>query len=117
MNDNLPKYDNLSEPRRQYVDSIIKAGIMIGVDITKPTFSRTELRQVSMIHKKNRWVPKWITHDHSRRVGVGVYEIPEVIDRIGCLKEEARDEIEDAAKEVGKQDEVKAIWRANDANQ
>ena len=53
MNDNLPKYDNLSEPRRQYVDSIIKAGIMIGVDITKPTFSRTELRQVSMIHKKN----------------------------------------------------------------
>ena len=42
----------------------------------KNTFSRKELRQVSDAHGW-KWIPNWITHDLSRRVGRGVFSIPE----------------------------------------
>lgn len=111
-----PSYSNLSDPRRQYVDSIVKTAILVGIDITKTKFTRTELRQVSMVHKKNRWVPKWITHDHDRRAGVGVYNIPEVLDRVKMIKS-SRDEIEDFASKYGQDasERLQKIWRFVDA--
>ena len=73
-------YNNLSNRQRIYIDAIREHAEDIGVDITKDTFSRAELRQVSMKMKGKIWIPNWITHDPSRRVEGqrGVFTIPEV---------------------------------------
>ena len=73
-------YNNLTNRQRIYIDAIREHAEDIGVDITKDTFSRAELRQVSMKMKGKIWIPNWITHDPSRRVEGqrGVFTIPEV---------------------------------------
>ena len=73
-------YNNLSNRQRIYIDAIREHAEDIGVDITKDTFSRAELRQVSMKMKGKKWIPNWITHDQSRRAERGVFTIPEVMD-------------------------------------
>ena len=73
-------YDNMSKQRAAYIDAIITHGPDLGIDCSKSTFCRAELRQVSMKEKGKRWIPNWITHDPSRRVEGqrGVFTIPEV---------------------------------------
>ena len=67
----------LSKQQQRYVDAIIAASTTVGLDCTTPEFTREQLRAVSMIHKGKKWIPNWITHDVSRRVGRGVFSIPE----------------------------------------
>jgi len=69
---------NLTARRFAYVEAIREHAPALGIDITKDTFSRAELRQVSMAWKSKIWIPNWITHDQSRRVGRGMFSIPEV---------------------------------------
>ena len=69
---------NLSNRQMVYVNAIIEHAPTLGIDINKDTFSRAELRQVSMTMKGKKWIPNWITHDPSRRTGRGVFSIPEV---------------------------------------
>jgi len=71
-------YNNLSKRQKVYIDAIREHAGDLGVDITKTEYSRAELRQVSMKTKGKIWIPNWITHDRSRRVGRGVFSIPEV---------------------------------------
>ena len=40
----------------------------IGINLNKNTFSRAELRQVSMAFKGKKWIPNWITHDLAREI-------------------------------------------------
>lgn len=75
MND---AYNNLTNRQKVYIDAIREHAEDIGLDITKSEFSRAELRQVSMKMKGKVWIPNWITHDPSRRVSRGVFNIPEV---------------------------------------
>ena len=72
----------LSNRQMVYINAIIEHAPTLGIDTTKNTFSRAELRQVSMTMKGKKWIPNWITHDVSRRVGRGVFSIPEVLDAI-----------------------------------
>ena len=67
----------LSKQQQRYVDAIIAAAPTVGIDCTTQEFTREQLRAVSMIHKGKKWIPNWITHDVSRRVGRGVFSIPE----------------------------------------
>ena len=71
---------NLSNRQMVYVNAIIEHAPALGIDTNKDTFSRAELRQVSMKMKGKIWIPNWITHDPSRRVEGqrGVFTIPEV---------------------------------------
>ena len=78
MNNNNNNYNNLNKTRKSYVDAIREHGPACGIDITKTEYSRAELRQVSMKIKGKIWIPNWITHDMGRRVGRGVFSIPEV---------------------------------------
>ena len=73
-------YNNLTNRQRIYIDAIREHAEDIGLDTAKDTFSRAELRQVSMKMKGKIWIPNWITHDPSRRVEGqrGVFTIPEV---------------------------------------
>jgi len=75
---NNESYNNLSSRRASYVDAVREFGPDLGIDITKEEYSRAELRQVSMKWKGKIWIPNWITHDQSRRVGRGVFHMPEV---------------------------------------
>ena len=72
-------YDNLTKSQKAYVDAIRTHGATLSIDITKDTFSRAELRQISLQEKGKIWIPNWITHDQSRRAGRGVFNIPEVV--------------------------------------
>ena len=72
-------YDQLTNRQQQYIDAIRTHGPACGIDITKDQYSRAELRQVSMLMKGKKWIPNWITHDQSRRVGRGMFNIPEVM--------------------------------------
>ena len=71
---------NLSNRQMVYVNAIVEHAPALGIDTNKDTFSRAELRQVSMKMKGKIWIPNWITHDPSRRVEGqrGVFTIPEV---------------------------------------
>ncbi len=71
-------YDSLTKQRKAYIDAIIEHGEGIGIDLNKETFCRAELRRISMSMKGKKWIPNWITHDHARRAGVGVFHLPEV---------------------------------------
>ena len=75
---NNPNYNTLTKTRQAYVDAIREHGPACGIDTTKTTYSRAELRQVSMLTKGKIWIPNWITHDRGRRVGRGLFSIPEV---------------------------------------
>ena len=73
-------YSELSNRQKAYIDAIVTESPALGIDIEKTTFSRAELRQVSMATKGKKWIPNWITHDVSRRVARGMFNIPEVMD-------------------------------------
>ena len=73
-------YNELSNRQKAYIDAIVTESPALGIDIEKTTFSRAELRQVSMATKGKKWIPNWITHDVSRRVARGMFNIPEVMD-------------------------------------
>jgi len=75
-------YSELSNRQASYVDAIIEHAPALGLNTSKVSFSRAELRQVSMAHKGKVWIPNWITHDMSRRVSRGVFDIPEVMDAL-----------------------------------
>ena len=70
----------LSNQQKRYVDAIIEHAPDSNIDIAKQNFSRAELRLISMTWKGKKWIPNWITHDLSRRVGRGVFSIPEVME-------------------------------------
>tara|TARA_R110000824_G_scaffold380085_1_gene572327 strand:+ start:2233 stop:2526 length:294 start_codon:yes stop_codon:yes gene_type:complete len=63
-----------------YITAILTHAPALGIDTNKDTFSRAELRQVSMTMKGKKWIPNWITHDQSRRSGRGLFLIPEVME-------------------------------------
>jgi hypothetical protein len=69
---------NISKRQAAYVDAILEFADTLGIDCSKDTFTRAELRQVSMHFKGKKWIPNWITHDQSRRSGRGMFNIPEV---------------------------------------
>jgi len=71
-------YDNLTKAQKAYVDAIRTHGPTLGIDTEKDTFSRAELRQISLQEKGKIWIPNWITHDKARRVDRGVFRITEV---------------------------------------
>ena len=71
---------NLSNRQMAYVNAIIEHAPTLGIDTNKDTFSRAELRQVSMTYKGKKWIPNWITHDQSRRAGRGLFLIPEIME-------------------------------------
>ena len=73
-------YNELSNRQKAYIDAIVTEAPALGIDTNKQTFSRAELRQVSMATKGKKWIPNWITHDQSRRAERGVFTIPEVMD-------------------------------------
>ena len=73
-------YNELSNRQKAYIDAIVAEAPALGIDTNKPTFSRADLRQVSMATKGKKWIPNWITHDQSRRAERGVFTIPEVMD-------------------------------------
>ena len=72
-------YNELSNRQKAYIDAIVAEAPALGIDTNKQTFSRAELRQVSMATKGKKWIPNWITHDQSRRAERGVFTIPEVM--------------------------------------
>lgn len=72
----------LSNRQMTYINAIIEHAPALGIDTAKDTFSRAELRQVSMAHKGKKWIPNWITHDLSRRAGRGLFTIPEVQEQV-----------------------------------
>jgi hypothetical protein len=74
-------YDNLTEARKAYVDRILEFGQAVGIDLTDMTFSRKQLKAISLSFKDNDDVPNWIVKDHDRRARQGVYTIPEVVEK------------------------------------
>ena len=73
------KYEDLSKRQQAYIDAIKACADEIGIDMNNDTFTRAELRLVSMKTKGKHWIPNWITHDQSRRVGRGMFSIPEAV--------------------------------------
>jgi|TARA_R110000868_G_scaffold36908_2_gene130574 hypothetical protein len=71
-------YDALTSLRKVYIDGIVEYGSKLGINLEKDTFCRAELRQISMSMKGKKWIPNWITHEHTRRAGVGLFHLPEV---------------------------------------
>ena len=74
-------YNNLTVARKAYVDMIVKHAPDLGIDLEEMTFSRKQLRLVSLSFKDNDDVPNWIVKDHDRRAMQGVYIIPEVVEQ------------------------------------
>ena len=73
-------FNNLTKAQQLYVESIREiGGNQLGYDLTKSNWTRKELIAVSLIRQNNDDVPNWIVKDHSRRVGRGVYSVPEVV--------------------------------------
>jgi len=83
---------NLSKRQAAYVDAIIKYADDLGIDCSKDTFTRAELRQVSMHYKGKKWIPNWITHDQSRRSGRGMFNITEVSEIWRSMNEDSKPE-------------------------
>jgi len=76
---NNADFTNLTKAQQLYVESIREiGGTQLGYDLTKSNWTRKELVAVSLIRQGNDDVPNWIVKDHSRRVGRGLYAIPEV---------------------------------------
>ena len=74
-------YTNLTEARKAYVDKIVEHAPDLGIDLENMTFSRKQLRLVSLSFKDNDDVPNWIVKDHNRRALQGVYIVPEVVEQ------------------------------------
>ena len=74
-------YKNLTEARKAYVDRIVEHAPDLGIDLEEMTFSRKQLRLVSLSFKDNDDVPNWIVKDHDRRAIQGVYIVPEVVEQ------------------------------------
>ena len=91
--------ENLSNRQMAYITAITTHGPSLGIDMNKDTFSRAELRQVSMTEKGKKWIPNWITHDQSRRSGRGVFLIPEVMESLAVTPGEGHegDDLADSA--------------------
>ena len=70
----------LSNQQQKYVNAVVELAPDLGIDTTKTNYSRAELRQVSMRMKGKIWIPNWITHDQSRRVARGVFDVPEIME-------------------------------------
>ena len=90
---------NLSKRQMAYITAITTHGPALGIDMNKDTFSRAELRQVSMTEKGKKWIPNWITHDQSRRSGRGIFLIPEVMESLKAVSPGSGhegDELDDA---------------------
>ena len=81
------EYNNLTKQRKAYVDGILEHGVALGINLSKDTFCRAELRQISMSMKGKKWIPNWITHEHTRRAGVGVFHLPEVSEKYTADRE------------------------------
>ena len=92
-------YNELSNRQKAYIDAIVAEAPALGIDTNKQTFSRAELRQVSMATKGKKWIPNWITHDVSRRAERGVFTIPEVMDAMAVQPGQGHegDELADTA--------------------
>ena len=88
---------NLSNRQMVYVNAIIEHAPALGIDTNKDTFSRAELRQVSMTYKGKKWIPNWITHDQSRRAGRGLFLIPEIMESIQSVSPGQGNEGDDLA--------------------
>ena len=90
---------NLSNRQMVYVNAIIEHAPGLGIDTNKDTFSRAELRQVSMTMKGKKWIPNWITHDQSRRAGRGLFLIPEIMETLAVTPGEGHegDDLADTA--------------------
>ena len=73
---------SLTKSQTKYVHAIIEHAPTHGVNVNKANFSRAELRLISLTYKSNDDVPNWIVKDHSRRVGRGLYAVPEVMDAL-----------------------------------
>ena len=73
-------FNELTKTQQLYVESIRTIGGGWGYDLTKRNWTRKELVSVSMIRQGNDDVPNWIVKDKARRVGRGVYSIPEIAD-------------------------------------
>jgi hypothetical protein len=82
---------NLSNRQMVYVNAIIEHAPGLGIDTNKDTFSRAELRQVSMTMKGKKWIPNWITHDQSRRAGRGLFLIPEIMETLAVTPGEGHE--------------------------
>ena len=82
---------NLSNRQMVYVNAIIEHAPGLGIDTNKDTFSRAELRQVSMTMKGKKWIPNWITHDQSRRAGRGLFLIPEIMESLAVTPGEGHE--------------------------
>ena len=74
-------YDNLTSARKQYVDMIIEHAKTHNIDSSESTFSRQQLKLISLSFKDNDDVPNWIVKDHDRRATLGVYFVPEVAEK------------------------------------
>tara|TARA_R110000765_G_scaffold265801_1_gene365260 strand:- start:341 stop:685 length:345 start_codon:yes stop_codon:yes gene_type:complete len=74
----------LSNSQQSYITAILEHAPDLGIDTTKDTYSRAELRQVSMRLKGKVWIPNWITHDVSRRTGRGIFSIPEIAEQFNA---------------------------------
>ena len=90
---------NLSNRQMTYITAITTHAPALGLDTNKDTFSRAELRQVSMLMKGKKWIPNWITHDQSRRAGRGLFLIPEVMESLAVTPGEGHegDDLADSA--------------------
>ena len=73
-----PSFSPLTKTQKNYVDAIVQYADECGVSLSKATYSRAELRLISMKVKGKIWIPNWITHDQGRRAGRGLFLIPEV---------------------------------------
>jgi len=82
---------NLSNRQMVYVNAIVEHAPALGIDTNKDTFSRAELRQVSMTMKGKKWIPNWITHDQSRRAGRGLFLIPEIMETLAVTPGEGHE--------------------------
>ena len=75
----------LSKSQQKYVSAVIAHAPALGINLNKDTFSRAELRQVSMAFKGKKWIPNWITHDVSRRADRGLFTITEIREQVDAL--------------------------------
>tara|TARA_R100000951_G_scaffold88769_1_gene76880 strand:- start:247 stop:573 length:327 start_codon:yes stop_codon:yes gene_type:complete len=76
----------LTNRQQAYITAILTHAPALGIDTNKISFSRAELRQISMQEKGKIWIPNWITHDQSRRAGRGVFNIPEVQEQLSAVQ-------------------------------
>jgi hypothetical protein len=83
---------SLTKSQTKYVHAIIEHASTVGVAVNKLNFSRAELRLISLTYKSNDDVPNWIVKDHSRRVGRGLYAVPEVMDALNVSPGHGNDE-------------------------